>query len=78
MPTNNTIITVSLTQSQWDIISSILDGTHENLDATLKDHLVLELTPGQIKERKEYCNDIIEILDDIADQISGITEELDN
>lgn len=74
MSNTNKIIMVGLSQSQWDVISSVLDGAHENVEMTIKEKEVLKLTKGQITECKEYCNDLVEIMDEIADQISGVTE----
>jgi methyl-accepting chemotaxis protein len=77
MSNTNQIIMVGLSQAQWDVISSVLDGAHENVETTIKAREVLELTKEQVTERKEYCNDLVEIMDEIADQIAGITEMIE-
>jgi len=77
MSNTNQIIMVGLSQVQWDVISSVLDGAHENVETTIKAREVLELTKEQVTERKEYCNDLVEIMDEIADQIAGITEMIE-
>jgi hypothetical protein len=71
------LIMVGLTQPQWDIITSVLDGAHENVEYTIKERAALNLSKEQVTERKEYCNDLVEIMDEIADQISGIVEQLE-
>ena len=77
MQNTNTLISVALNQKQWEIISTVLDGTHENIELTIKESKTLELSKDEISKRKEYCNDLVEIMDDIADQISGITEDFE-
>lgn len=67
------LIMVGLTQPQWDIITSVLDGSHEVTETLVKTTTDKE----QKTQLKEHCNDLIEILDEIADQISGVTEPLE-
>ena len=64
------IIMVGLTQPQWDIITSVLDGSHEVTDSLIK----ITTDADKKTELKEHANDLIEILTEIGDQISGITE----
>lgn len=77
MSNNKKIITVGLTQEQWDIVTSVLDGNHDYTESVIKSPAAIEMDREQINDMKEHANDLVEIMDEIADQISGVTEEIE-
>lgn len=77
MSNTKKIITVGLTQEQWDIVTSVLDGNHDYTESVIKSPAAIEMDREQINDMKEHANDLVEIMDEIADQISGVTEEIE-
>jgi predicted HAD superfamily Cof-like phosphohydrolase len=69
------LIMVGLTQEQWDIVTSVLDGNNEYTESVIKSPEAVDMTREQIQGLKEHANDLVEIMDEIADQLAGVTEE---
>ncbi len=78
MSNTKQLIMVGLTQEQWDIITSVLDGNHDFTESMLKSPDAVEYSHEQTNDLKEHANDLVEIMDEIADQLCGITEEMEN
>jgi predicted HAD superfamily Cof-like phosphohydrolase len=74
---NAQLIMVGLTQEQWDIITSVLDGNHEYTESVIKSPEAVDMTKTQLQDLKEHANDLVEIMDEIADQLCGVTEEME-
>ncbi len=77
MSNTKQLIMVGLTQEQWDIITSVLDGNHDYTESVIKSPAAIEYSHEQINDLKEHANDLVEIMDEIADQLCGITEEME-
>ena len=77
MSKNKSLIMVGLTQEQWDIVTSVLDGNHDYTESVVKSPAAIDMDREQINDLKEHANDLVEILDEIADQICGVTEEVE-
>lgn len=77
MSNTKQLIIVGLTQEQWDIITSVLDGNHDYTESVIKSPAAIEYSHEQINDLKEHANDLVEIMDEIADQLAGITEEME-
>jgi predicted HAD superfamily Cof-like phosphohydrolase len=71
------LIMVGLTQEQWDIVTSVLDGNNEYTESVIKSPEAVEMSKEQIQGLKEHANDLVEIMDEIADQLCGVTEEME-
>ena len=78
MSNTKQIIMVGLTHEQWEIITSILDGNHDYTESVIKGPDAIEYSHEQINDLKEHANDLVEIMDEIADQLCGVTEEMEN
>jgi len=76
MSNTKQLIMVGLTQEQWDIITSVLDGNHDYTESVLKSPAAIEYSHEQINDLKEHANDLVEIMDEIADHLCGVTEEI--
>lgn len=69
------LIMVGLTSAQWDMVVGTLDAAHDLMDRSIKEEP--ELGVEELQDRKNYCCDMVEIMDDIADQIAGVVEEIE-
>jgi len=77
MSNKKQLIMVGLTQEQWDIVTSVLDGNHDYTESVIKGPDAVEMSNEQINDLKEHANDLVEIMDEIADQLCGVTEEME-
>jgi len=77
MSNTKKLITIGLTQEQWDIVTSVLDGNHDYTESLIKSPEYENEEYQVINDLKEHANDLVEIMDEIADQISGVLEEME-
>lgn len=73
---NNTLIMVGLKAEQWDFLQTQLDVFHADMTNDYKKMSPAEHSRETIQDAKNAAHFLKEIIDDIADQISGVTEEM--
>lgn len=73
---SNTLIMVGLKAEQWDYLQTQLDVFHADMTAEYKKMSPAEHTRESIQDAKNAAHYLEEIIDDIADQLSGVTEEM--
>jgi len=77
MSNTKQLIMVGLTQEQWDFLTTDLDVRHDELEKAYKKLSPDKNDPADIKDAKNHAHFLEEIIDEIADQIAGVTEEME-
>lgn len=76
MSNTNQLIMVGLKPEQWDFLQTQLDVFHIDLTNAYKKMSPAKHSREVIQDAKNAAHFLEEIIDDIADQISGVTEEM--
>lgn len=77
MSNTKQIIMVGLTIDQWDFLISDMDVRHVELESEYK-RMKGSHPKETLDSLKYYAHSFEEIINEIADQLCGVTEEMEN